>query len=159
MTKQRVYELAKEYSVSSKEVIEFLSKHDLVLKNHMSTVDGDGLRLLKEKYGKQTPEPVQQRDSKPGEPAMTGSISPQSPAAGKSGQGPRGPQPGYQSQGPRGPQQGYQGQGPRGPQQGYQGQGPRGPQQGYQGQGPQGAQQGYQGQGPRGPQQGYQGQG
>jgi translation initiation factor IF-2 len=182
MTKSRVYELAKEYNASSKDVIELLNSHNMNVKNHMSTVDDPAITILRQHYAKKSEsvQPVVEKQELPitldRNPQSTAPKGPQSGGnqgqvprdpqpGGNQGQVPRGPQPGgYQGQGPSGPQQGgNQGQGPRGPQQGgYQGQGPRGPQQGgYQGQGPRGPQQGgYQGQGPSGPQQGgYQGQG
>lgn len=48
MTKLRVYELAKELGISSKKLIETLEDLDVVVKNHMSTIDDDIAKLVTE---------------------------------------------------------------------------------------------------------------
>ena len=46
--KIRVYELAEDLKIPSKELIEFLSKEGIKVKNHMSTLDKDTIELIKE---------------------------------------------------------------------------------------------------------------
>lgn len=48
MTKKRVYELAKELGLSSKELIEKIAGLDLNIGSHMSTIEEDEVELLKE---------------------------------------------------------------------------------------------------------------
>ena len=56
--KIRIYELAKEYNVSSKELMEVLSKNQIEFKNHTSTVGEETVHLLDSKFrsGKKKPE-------------------------------------------------------------------------------------------------------
>jgi translation initiation factor IF-2 len=53
MAKMRVYELAKEMKISSKDLIIILEKYDIKVKSHMSTIDGHQVEWLK---GKLKPE-------------------------------------------------------------------------------------------------------
>ena len=51
MTKIRVYELAKELKISSKQLIELLkSEFDIEVKNHMSVIEDEDAQLIKELY-------------------------------------------------------------------------------------------------------------
>lgn len=74
MTKLRVYELAKELGISSKKLIETLEDLDVVVKNHMSTIDDDIAKLvtelIEEESGKSNKKKVSQAsDDKKAEPA------------------------------------------------------------------------------------------
>ena len=51
----RIYELAKELDVTSKEIIELLKEFDFSVKNHMSVVEGEALDLVKEYYEEKLP--------------------------------------------------------------------------------------------------------
>ncbi|KPU43902.1 translation initiation factor IF-2 [Oxobacter pfennigii] len=51
MSKSRVYELAKEYNVTSKDLIELLKEFNINIKNHMSIVEDEGLKIIKDYYG------------------------------------------------------------------------------------------------------------
>ena len=55
MSKMRIYELAKELDVTSKEIIELLKEFDFSVKNHMSVVEGEALDLVKEYYEEKLP--------------------------------------------------------------------------------------------------------
>ena len=48
MGKYRVFEIAKEFNTTSKVVIDILSRNDVHVKNHMSSVD-EGVRKIVEK--------------------------------------------------------------------------------------------------------------
>src|SRR3712207_2050923 len=51
LTKIRVYELAKELKISSKQLIELLkSEFDIEVKNHMSVIEDEDAQLIKELY-------------------------------------------------------------------------------------------------------------
>ncbi|XRF77849.1 translation initiation factor IF-2 N-terminal domain-containing protein [Pediococcus acidilactici] len=52
MGKKRIYELAKEINVSSKEIIEKAQADGLDIKNHMSTLDADSEKHLREAFKK-----------------------------------------------------------------------------------------------------------
>lgn len=51
MSKVRVYELAKQFNVSSKDIIELLKEFNVNVKNHMSVIEEDGLNIVNEYYG------------------------------------------------------------------------------------------------------------
>ncbi|MTI48038.1 translation initiation factor IF-2 [Sporosalibacterium faouarense] len=51
MTKIRVYELAKELNLSSKELIEKLNELDLEIGSHMSTIEDEEVKVIKELLG------------------------------------------------------------------------------------------------------------
>ena len=59
----RVYELAKQYDISSRELVEELHAYGVPVKNHMSTLDPEMVELVEsERSGKKTePTPLQQR--------------------------------------------------------------------------------------------------
>lgn len=46
--KKRVYEVAEELGIPSKEFIEFLKKEGITVKNHMSTLDSETIEIIKE---------------------------------------------------------------------------------------------------------------
>ena len=47
MSKKRIYELAKELNIDSKQIIEVLSKNGIKAGNHMSSIDESGINLVK----------------------------------------------------------------------------------------------------------------
>ena len=52
MGKHRVYEIAKEFDVDSKKVMEFLSGHKVDVKSHMSSVDDNVRNMIVKEFGK-----------------------------------------------------------------------------------------------------------
>ncbi len=74
MAKIKVYELAKELEVSSKDVVTFLNENNIEVANHMSMIEDDAIKMVKNKYGKKPAEkPV---GDKPAErPKKKASIS------------------------------------------------------------------------------------
>lgn len=52
MAKKRVYELAKELEISSKELINKMKELDIEVSSHMSTIDDDEAKILKELFDK-----------------------------------------------------------------------------------------------------------
>lgn len=58
MAKMRVYELAKEMKVSSKELVDILDKYDIKVKSHMSTLDSHQVDWLK---GKLQPKTIKEK--------------------------------------------------------------------------------------------------
>lgn len=65
MAKMRVYELAKELKLSSKELIDVLEKHDIKVKSHMSNLDGHQVEWIKKQLQPPTPEPEPKPEPKP----------------------------------------------------------------------------------------------
>jgi translation initiation factor IF-2 len=59
MSKYRVYELAKEYSTTSKVIIDILGRHDITAKNHMSSVDDDAKVAIERTFARKTGAPEQ----------------------------------------------------------------------------------------------------
>ena len=47
MSKKRIYELAKELNIDSKQIIDVLSKNGIKAGNHMSSIDESGINLVK----------------------------------------------------------------------------------------------------------------
>lgn len=74
MAKMRVYELAKEMNVPSKDLIDILEKYDIKVKSHMSTLDTHQVEWLK---GKLRPPAPEQKSPKPPAPEQK---SPKPPA-------------------------------------------------------------------------------
>ena len=70
MSTVRVYELAKELNVSNKEVLDFLKSKNIDLTSHMSNVEDEHVRMVRENFKK-------------------GNVSAQSSGAGKQGEGDR----------------------------------------------------------------------
>lgn len=54
MSKYRVYELAKEYNTTSKVIIDILGRHNIVAKNHMSSVDEDAKVAVERTFARKT---------------------------------------------------------------------------------------------------------
>lgn len=52
MSKIRVYELAKQLNVTSKDIIEVLKEFDINIKNHMSVLEEEGINIANEYFGK-----------------------------------------------------------------------------------------------------------
>ncbi|GGA62695.1 translation initiation factor IF-2 [Ornithinibacillus halotolerans] len=50
MRKMRVYEYAKQQNVTSKDVINFLKENNIEVSNHMSTIEGDTIKKLDQKF-------------------------------------------------------------------------------------------------------------
>ncbi|MCD8365655.1 MAG: translation initiation factor IF-2 N-terminal domain-containing protein, partial [Clostridiales bacterium] len=65
MAKVRVYEIAKELNVSNKEIIDFLSGHNVEVKSHSSTLEEDAVSLIRGHYSKKTPAPQTAAEVKP----------------------------------------------------------------------------------------------
>jgi len=54
MSKHRIYELAKDYSTTSKVIIDILSRNSITAKNHMSSVDDDAKVVLERTFARKT---------------------------------------------------------------------------------------------------------
>ncbi len=52
MSRMKVYELAKELGISSKELVEFLKGKNIEVKSHMSALEDDAVSLVKSTFGK-----------------------------------------------------------------------------------------------------------
>lgn len=52
MRKKRIYELAKELNISSKKIIDEASKRGVAVKNHMSTVDANQEKQIRQLFKK-----------------------------------------------------------------------------------------------------------
>jgi translation initiation factor IF-2 len=52
MRKMRVYEYAKQQNITSKDVINYLKENNIEVSNHMSTIEGDTIKKLDNKFGK-----------------------------------------------------------------------------------------------------------
>ncbi len=57
MAKMRVYELAKELKMTSKDLIDILEQHDIKVKSHMSNLDSHQVDWLKKQLNPSAPEP------------------------------------------------------------------------------------------------------
>ena len=64
MGKTRVHELAKEFDVSAKEILTFLSGHNIDATSHMSALEDDAVVLVRNKYGKKTTAPENVNEAK-----------------------------------------------------------------------------------------------
>lgn len=53
MTKVRVYELAKEYKIPTKEFVELLKSFNLDIKSHMSVLEGENLEIIREYFAEE----------------------------------------------------------------------------------------------------------
>lgn len=69
MAKVRVYELAKELNIDSKEIITFLGKNNIEVKNHMSSIEESSAELVKNNYAKKETKTIKkpQTDKEPKE--------------------------------------------------------------------------------------------
>lgn len=66
MAKMKVYELAKELDKQSKEILTFLGDKGVEVKSHMSTIEDDAVKMVKEAFGtRNTPEPEKKEASGP----------------------------------------------------------------------------------------------
>lgn len=76
----RIYELAKQYEVTSKELIEELQRYGISVKNHMSSLDAETVTLIEaERKGSESPEPKKTRkkaksDTKPSRDKPTEAV-------------------------------------------------------------------------------------
>ena len=52
MVKMRVYEYAKKYNISSKEIISKLKEMNIEVSNHMATIEDDAVKKLDSIYQK-----------------------------------------------------------------------------------------------------------
>ena len=52
MAKVKVYELARELNIGSKEIISFLSENNIKVTNHMNNLEDSSIELVKNKYMK-----------------------------------------------------------------------------------------------------------
>ena len=62
--KVRVYELAKQYGVSSKEFVEELHGYGIPIKNHMSTLDSETVQSIETKRNAAKPSPIEPPEAK-----------------------------------------------------------------------------------------------
>ena len=62
--KIRVYELAKQYGVSSKEFVEELHGYGIPIKNHMSTLDAETVQLIETERNAAKPPPAEPPEAK-----------------------------------------------------------------------------------------------
>lgn len=146
MTKLRVHEYAKQINKTSKEVIEQLSKLNVQVTNHMSTLEGDAVSKLDSVYKKPSAPAHKTAPQSNNRPQGSGSQNSRPQSSGYQGNRPQG----SGSQGSRPQGSGSQGNRPQGS--GSQGSRPQG--SGYQGNRPQGdrpAGSGYQGNKPSTP--------
>ena len=61
----RIYELAKQYEISSKELIDELQSYGIAVKNHMSSLDAETIALIEaERKGKESPKPKKHKEKK-----------------------------------------------------------------------------------------------
>ncbi len=63
MAKQRVYQLAKEYKIASKDFVQILNRYNIPVKNHMSALTEEQVNQFKELYtsGKATDKPAEDK--------------------------------------------------------------------------------------------------
>ncbi len=54
MAKQKIYELAKEINKPSKEVVDYLNKHGVEVKNHMNVIEDAQIEMVKKAFGAKT---------------------------------------------------------------------------------------------------------
>ena len=64
MAKIRVHEIAKEYNVPAKDVMNFLEGQHIEVSSHMSTLEDDAVALVRGKYGKHTGADTKERPKK-----------------------------------------------------------------------------------------------
>ncbi|WP_339215246.1 translation initiation factor IF-2 [Ornithinibacillus sp. FSL M8-0202] len=63
MRKMRVYEYAKQQNITSKDVITFLKENNIEVSNHMSTIEGDTIAKLDQKFSKNQSNPSEKQSS------------------------------------------------------------------------------------------------
>lgn len=62
MSKVRIYELAKELDVPSKDIIEFLKEFNVNVKNHMSVIEDDAISMVKEYFEKKDEPELEEKE-------------------------------------------------------------------------------------------------
>ena len=74
MAKVKVYELAKELNIGSKEIINFLSEKSIKVTSHMNNLEDSSIELVKSKFGKKETGTItrQESETKVKETAQTG---------------------------------------------------------------------------------------
>lgn len=83
LSKVRVHEYAKQYNISSKDVIEKLKEMNVEVSNHMTTLEDEHVKKL---------DAALNNNSKPNNNDKKGNKKPAKPAANKGGKGNRKPQ-------------------------------------------------------------------
>ena len=63
MAKVKVYELAKELNINSKDIISFLSEKKIEVKSHMSNLEEDSIALIRGKYEKKETKAITKPES------------------------------------------------------------------------------------------------
>ena len=64
MAKVKVYELARELNIGSKEIISFLSENNIKVTNHMNNLEDSSIELVKNKYMKRRRRRLRNRKQK-----------------------------------------------------------------------------------------------
>lgn len=89
----RIYELAKQYEITSKELIEELQRYGITVKNHMSSLDAETIALIEaERKGAEPPKPKKPKEKKtpPSKPSRDkpaeAVVEPKQPEPDESGQ-------------------------------------------------------------------------
>uniref|UniRef100_UPI00286F5A3B translation initiation factor IF-2 N-terminal domain-containing protein n=1 Tax=Anaerosporobacter sp. TaxID=1872529 RepID=UPI00286F5A3B len=72
MSKIKIYELAKELDKSNKDIISFLQEKGIEVKSHMNSIEGDAVRMVREKYTTSAPA----KESEPAKKVETTTASP-----------------------------------------------------------------------------------
>ena len=77
MAKVKVYELAKELNIGSKEIINFLSEKSIKVTSHMNNLEDSSIELVKSKFGKKETGTItrQESETKVKETAQTGGTA------------------------------------------------------------------------------------
>ena len=64
MQKRKVHEIAKEYHVTNREILEFLKSRNVDVKSHMSTVDTPQERLIQEEFSRRSGKQIENTEAK-----------------------------------------------------------------------------------------------
>ena len=64
MQKRKVYEIAKEYHVTNREILEFLKSRNVDVKSHMSTVDTPQEKLIQEEFSRRSGKQLENTEAK-----------------------------------------------------------------------------------------------
>ena len=65
MAKVKVYELAKELNIGSKEIISFLSENNIKVTSHMNNLEDSSIELVKSKYVKKETKTITKPETEP----------------------------------------------------------------------------------------------
>ncbi len=65
MAKVKVYELAKELNIGSKEIISFLSENNIKVTSHMNNLEDSSIELVKSKYAKKETKTITKPETEP----------------------------------------------------------------------------------------------